>query len=93
MQKRTSLALLILVLMTVVSCASVAGANDDVVRQTVREQVRAEFPSIPISIQVMNGRVTLNGVVDNAAQRDRIVELVRSVEGVSSVSNNLGVRS
>lgn len=94
MQKKSLLALLILVLMATVSCATAAGTSDREIRENIREQVRAEFPNttLPISIQVMNGQVSLNGVVDTVEQRRTIVQLARSTAGVRGVTNNLGVR-
>ena len=91
MQKKSLLALLILVLMAAVSCAT-AGASDEAIQESIRAQVRAEFPNTPVSVQVMNGRVTLNGVVETVDQRSTIVELARNTAGVRSVDNNLGVR-
>lgn len=95
MQKKSVLALLILVLFATVSCATVSGASDEAIRENIRDQIRAEFPNttLPISIQVMNGQVTLNGIVNTNEQRSTIAQIARNAEGVRGVSNHLSVSS
>ena len=45
----------------------------------------------PLNIQAANGVITLDGTVDNAAQRDAAGRLAASVDGVKTVVNNLQI--
>lgn len=45
-----------------------------------------------INVDTADGRVTLRGFVDTAAQRERALELARETEGVTSVVNRLTIR-
>lgn len=48
--------------------------------------------SMKIDVEVNRGEVSLGGYVDSAAARNTAVELVRRIEGVVKVYNNLTVR-
>jgi hyperosmotically inducible protein len=50
-------------------------------------------PAQPIRITVVNGNVTLNGVVDNQADKDVAGIRANSVPGIFKVTNNLQVAS
>ncbi|HET9529930.1 MAG TPA: BON domain-containing protein [Blastocatellia bacterium] len=52
-----------------------------------------ELRDSTIDIDVENNVVTLGGTVPNESQKARAVELVRGIEGVSSVNDNLRVAS
>jgi hyperosmotically inducible protein len=45
-----------------------------------------------INVDTMQGVVTLNGVVNTAAEKQRAMDLARRVDGVSSVRDNLAMR-
>ncbi|MEO6117488.1 MAG: BON domain-containing protein [Methylotenera sp.] len=49
--------------------------------------------TLQISVETRQGEVTLSGVVDNAAAKMKAEEVVRSVDGVTSVKNNLEIRT
>lgn len=77
-------------------------ATDERLRYAVYDAIFAEPPLEirygyralpPIHIVVKDGRVRLEGVVDNEADRDRIAECAKSVTGVKSVTNNLLIES
>ena len=48
--------------------------------------------AMKINVDTADGKVTLNGTVQNAAEADKALSLARSVEGVKSVESNLVVR-
>ena len=45
-----------------------------------------------INVDTADGRVTLNGTVQNSSEADKAVNLAKSVDGVKSVKSNLVVR-
>jgi len=45
-----------------------------------------------INIDTTDGKVTLNGTVQNSAEEGKAVDLAKSVDGVKSVKSNLVVR-
>ncbi len=49
------------------------------------------LPVRKIDVDVLNGHVTLTGVVDTREQKARAEEIARRVEGVTGVTNNLQV--
>lgn len=49
--------------------------------------------STDIVVETRDGEVQLSGYVNNQAQMDRAVEVVRSVEGVKNVINNMSIKS
>jgi hypothetical protein len=65
---------------------------------TITERVRAALSKAPdispadISVNTLNGVVQLSGFVAEENQVERAGQLARSVDGVRSVENNLGVR-
>lgn len=46
-----------------------------------------------INVDTSDGKVTLNGTVQNSAEADKAVALAKSVDGVKSVKSNLVVRA
>ncbi len=48
--------------------------------------------SFDIAVVTRKGEVQLSGFVDNQSQVDRALEVVRGVEGVSSVSNEMSIK-
>jgi len=49
--------------------------------------------SLPIDVDAEKGVVTLNGKVTSDSDREKVVNLVSSLEGVKAVKNNLAVAS
>jgi hyperosmotically inducible protein len=45
-----------------------------------------------INVDTTDGKVTLNGTVQNSAEEGKAVDLAKSVDGVKSVKSNLVVR-
>lgn len=51
-----------------------------------------DLKTLQISVETRQGEVTLSGMVDSAAAKMKAEEVVKSVEGVSAVTNNLEVK-
>ena len=51
-----------------------------------------DLKTLQISVETRQGEVTLSGMVDSAAAKMKAEEVVKSVEGVNSVTNNLEVK-
>lgn len=49
-------------------------------------------PLVDVKIETQNGVVLLSGVVQNAAQREKLIKLAKSVDGVSSVKSTISVK-
>jgi hyperosmotically inducible protein len=47
---------------------------------------------LQINVETYKGMVQLSGFVDNAASRDKAAEIARSVQGVTTVKNDLQLR-
>ena len=69
--------------------------DDSAVTAKVKAALLAEpgLKSLPIGVDTKNGAVTLSGSVDSAASRDRAKEVASSVAGVSTVVDQLTVKS
>lgn len=52
-----------------------------------------DLKSMEISVETVQGRVTLSGNVASEAESQRAASIVGSVEGVKSVDNHLAVKS
>ena len=48
--------------------------------------------SVDVNVDTENGRVTLTGRVQSAADRDRVLKIASSVSGVTDVKDGLSVR-
>lgn len=48
--------------------------------------------SLATGVTTRQGEVQLSGFVDNRGQMDRALEVVRGIEGVSRVSNEMSVK-
>lgn len=78
-----------------VGSKSVGDAVDDMVLGTkIRTKLAGEpgIRSLNIDVDIDKGVVSLTGIVENARQRDRILEIVRSVPGCVDVVNNLTLK-
>lgn len=62
--------------------------------RTIADEIRAKvveagFP--PIRVFVLDGRVTLSGVVPKEEAKQEVIDLAKSVRGVVSVSQDLAI--
>jgi osmotically-inducible protein OsmY len=92
---------LLMLIATFTACAatrtheSTGGYIDDSVITTKVKSLLAEddfLKSFQISVETFKGTVQLSGFVNSKKAVDKAVEIVRSVEGVKSVKNNLIVK-
>jgi hypothetical protein len=69
--------------------------NDASIAAGVRHELIAnsELARYPIAVDVVAGRVTLEGRVDRAEQREEAEMMARGVDGVEGVSNRILVAS
>jgi osmotically-inducible protein OsmY len=79
-------------------CSSTADktiVNDAVIASGVRDRLikDSELSGYPITVDVVEGNVTLRGQVDRSGQRENAEWLARGVDGVESVSNRIFVAS
>ena len=51
-----------------------------------------DVPLIKVTVETQNGVVFLSGSVKNAQQRDQLIQLAKSVEGVSEVKTALEIK-
>ena len=73
----------------VLKIAAVKGASAVYIVQMADDPV---VSAMKINVDTTDGKVVLNGTVQNAAEADQAVALARSVDGVKSVESNLVVR-
>ncbi len=68
--------------------------DDTVTTASVKSALLADpdVKSLDLQVETRKGRVQLSGYVDNAAQIDRALAVVRGVSGVSEVENGLSVK-
>lgn len=69
--------------------------EDSAVTAKIKTALLAEpgIKGTDINVDTVSGVVTLSGIVDNAAQRDRVTEIARGVNGARQVDNRLVVRT
>jgi osmotically-inducible protein OsmY len=101
MLKRFSAVFIVAAMVSVLGCATQSepqspGAymGDGWVTTKVKTAILNE-PSLKvlqINVETYKGVVQLSGFVDNAASRAKAVEIARSVQGVTSVKNDLQLR-
>jgi len=68
--------------------------DDGIVTAKVKSALLADpaVKSFDIAIVTRKGEVQLSGFVDNLAQASRAIEIVRGVEGVQTISNEMSVK-
>jgi len=95
-------AVLIVVSLAAVACASTrttksAGeqVDDSVTTASVKSALIADpvTKAHQIDVEVFKGTVQLNGFVDSAASKDRATQVAKGTKGVTSVHNNLTVKT
>lgn len=65
---------------------------------TIATRVKAAFVKDPVvkaldvNVDTFRGNVTLRGSVDSAEQKSRAEQIVRSVDGVTAVQNDLAIK-
>ncbi len=97
---RIVLILLLVFLLTVVSCRTPAGRSTGQVVDdaTITTEVKAKLleqsilKGMAISVQTFEGRVTLIGAVDTPEQKSAAEQTARGVRGVTGVNNNLEIK-
>ena len=72
-----------------------AKMGDAAITGSVKTALIAEpnLSALKIDVDTVNGVVTLNGTVDNADQKSRALSIAQSVSGVTSVKDNLTMKS
>jgi hyperosmotically inducible protein len=68
--------------------------DDSVITTRVKSALFSDpgVKSFDIAVVTRKGEVQLSGYVDNRAQIDRVIEVVRGVEGVQSVNNEMAIK-
>lgn len=98
-RSRWIFAMMILMVFSVAACTSLnqvtpaeldEGALEADVRAAILED--ADLNAFSFGVSVSGGVVTITGSVDNQAQKNRVSEAVRRVDGVTTVINNVTVR-
>ncbi len=98
--KWIALSLAGLMLITLFACATPAGrsAGQVIDDSTITTKVKALIledsftKGLAISVTTFNGKVTLTGGVETAAQKRKAEEISRSVDGVTGVNNTLEIK-
>ena len=68
--------------------------DDQTLLQKVRSEALGRWPwSDSIEIDITHGNVTINGTVETPSDRERLLDLIRDVDGVGMVDDRLEVRS
>jgi hyperosmotically inducible periplasmic protein len=72
-----------------------AAVDDAAITTKVKSAVLAEpgLKTLEIGVETKNGVVTLSGVVDTPALKERATQITNQVDGVSSVVDNLRIKS
>jgi hypothetical protein len=74
--------------------STTTSGNDDSTIQTAVDKKFSDDPKLSalgVTATVMNGKVTLMGSVQNAADKTLVERVVRNVKGVKSVDNQITV--
>ena len=64
---------------------------DSIVENLERRQESCQMPARDLTIEVLNGTVTVTGRVESATEAGQILALILSVDGVSGVQLNIGI--
>lgn len=92
---------LAIMLVSTVGCASSAGTegtgeylDDSVITTKVKAAIFADedLKAAEINVETFKGVVQLSGFVSSQADITRALELVRSINGVSSVKNDMRIK-
>ena len=68
--------------------------DDETLLQKVRSEAlgRLNGSTSELEIDISNGEVRLSGALGSAAERDRLIELIRKVEGVSGIDDQTRIQ-
>ncbi|MGH8944595.1 MAG: BON domain-containing protein [Acidimicrobiia bacterium] len=68
--------------------------DDETLLQKVRSEAlgRLNGSTSDLEIDITNGEVRLSGSLSSAAERDRLLELIRKVEGVSGIDDQTRIQ-
>lgn len=72
-----------------------ATAEDNQLNQRIRSTLTEQFPNSNyknINLNTIKGSVTISGKVDNASEKENIVNNIQKIEGVKAVKSNLIVK-
>ena len=74
---------------------STSGTDDTSIQTNIDRKISKEpaLASLSVTALVTNGKVTLTGTVDSDALKSRVERVVKSVNGVQAVENNITVMS
>jgi osmotically-inducible protein OsmY len=68
--------------------------DDQTLLHKVRSEALGRWPwSDSIEIDITDGNVTINGTVETTSDRERLLDLIRDVDGIGMVDDRLEVRS
>jgi osmotically-inducible protein OsmY len=85
---------ILLAILMVVTGAAMAGTGQAIDDTLITSKVKASFVADPqvsalaITVETDHGVVTLSGVVENEAERQRAIQLAQGIEGVTRVDAN-----
>ena len=73
--------------------APATGNADAVVQQAIDKRLKEDstFSSLGITAIVLDGKVTLTGIVQNQALKDQIERAIKNIKGVRVVDNQISV--
>lgn len=100
LQLRQTLTALMMIVAFMSGCTSMTGssAGQNVDDSTITASVKTKLASEKLStltrveVDTVRAVVSLNGVVESSETRSRVESLVRQVDGVKGVNNNLQVQ-
>jgi hypothetical protein len=76
---------------TTSSTTKSGGTDDLTIQDAINKKISADttLAPLPLDILVAEGKVTLSGTVNTAAQKQQVEKMVHAVKGVKSVENQL----
>jgi len=67
--------------------------DDDTLLQKVRSEALGHFPSDAVEVDITDGTVHVSGSIPTSADREKLLGMIREVEGVDSIEDRLEVAS
>ncbi|MEW5744751.1 MAG: BON domain-containing protein [Nitrospirota bacterium] len=97
---RRAFLMLVLAVFLATGCATLTGrtAGQTIDDSTITTKINGKIIQDPqlsylkLDVDTFQGAVTLSGTVPSKAAQDRLVEIVKSTEGVKSVKTNLVIQ-
>lgn len=92
--------LLLTIVICLSACSTPAGrstgqvVDDATITSGVKAKLLADSltKGIAVSVETFEGQVTLTGAVDTESQRERAVQIAKSVKGVKKVNNLINLK-